>query len=417
VKLHAATLDPTQTTTLLWVDDQIQAFGSHIDDLEESGFSVTTAATTDEALSIVRDGDRFDVILVDLKMPNSDGIELLAQLDLEIDDAQETKIIVLSSFLYQGVIRSRLVKLNMNVGLLEKTRKRASHPASSLAQRINDIVSRDDSALRTSDQFSDWDRLARASDPFDISLESYLDSPMVVRLQLDKEARTATEEVRGELAGEGVVWSLFCGSSHTPVWTAFDVSEIPSDEQVFDLASGQGHPPYEFFEQGEFEEHTGVTSEPQATSRPSKGCPGAPDYPFFNVRVVHHLGDVPINRSRDFHFDSGLDVSAFGLETALKIGLEVENDRPAKFVQYDGEEHAFYTLSGDAYVERDVLGTLQVAIGGRAYLDWDATPFSRRCENFGCTAGKLCYRRHALLGRNLLVENGMQLDLRRINAS
>jgi CheY-like chemotaxis protein len=407
------TPDRLQTARILWIDDQISAFGPHIEDLEDSGFEVIAVATADEALSTVRRGDHFDANLVDLKMPDSDGIALLAQLCAEVRDLESTKIVVLSSFLYDPIVRRRLVDLNMNVALLEKTRGPADGPAVSFVQRVEDVLSRKDAAPSTRDQFTTWDQTADSLDPFEISFESYRDSPMVVRLQLDLRAQAATKAIRAELAERGVVWSLFCGSSEEPLETATELSEIPSDEQIFSLASGKGHPPYEFYERGEFEELTGTGL--SETTADAEGCPGAPDYPFFRIGVVHHLeDDLSITRARDFHFDSGLDVTAFHLEAALKLGLDVDSDKPAKFVQYGPRSHAFYTVSGDAFVERGNRGSLQVRISGRAYAEWAASPFSRRCADFGCSEGELCYRRHALLGRNLLVENEMQLDLRRM---
>ncbi|HEX5762169.1 MAG TPA: response regulator [Solirubrobacterales bacterium] len=413
--MTSTTSDSAGVKSLLWVDDQIAAFGSHIEDLEENGYSVTQAATVEEALSTIHSGARFDVVLVDLKMLESDGIQLLARLGSGPPDLEGTKIVVLSSFLYETKIRKRLVDLNMNVALLEKTGKPGKGQAASLAERLEAILSREDVAPPPSDQFSRWDREASSTDPFEISLRSYLDSPMVVRSQLDHKAEVATRQAREELAERSVVWSLFCGSSEKPEMTASDMSDIPPDEQIFTLASRLDRPPYEFFERGEFEEHTGHGQAPNAAIGDLRGCPGSPDYPFFKIRVVHQReNNISINLSRDFHFDSGLDVTAFALTTALQIGLDVDKTRPAKFVRYGGKQHAFYPATGDAFVERGNRGTLSVAIAGRAYLNWDETPFSRQCKDFDCSAGALCARRYALLGRNILVENELQLDLRGI---
>lgn len=347
-------------------------------------------------------------------MPDADGIELLARVCGQVGDIQETKIIVLSSFLYEPRIRRRLVDLNMNVGLLEKTGTRRDGGTASLAERIREVLKRENLAP-PSEQFTRWDKQASSSDPFEISLQSYLDSPLVVRSQLDEKAERATRDTRTNLLDQGIIWSLFCGSSNEPLSTATDVAEIPSDDQVFALASGLDRPPFEFFEDGQFEEHTEEARAPRSRANGSSGCPGSPDYPFFRIGIVHHHDSgVSVNLSRDFHFDSGLDVTAFALETALEIGLEVDKARPAKFVRYEGSHHAFYPAEGEGYVVRGNRGTLEVAIAGRAYVKWDETPFDRRCRDFSCAASSRCFRRHALLGRDLLVENQLELDVRRI---
>jgi CheY-like chemotaxis protein len=397
---------------LLWVDNQIGKFGPHIDNLRECGFRVTAVASAEEAISTIRSRATFDVIMVDLKMPKEDGIELLRRIKEEGHDSGKTKIIVLSSFLYEKVIRGRLVDLNMNVVLLEKVGGGPERKNESLAERVLAKVTRDDAAQPAKEEFSRWDKMAKSLDPFEISYEGYLESPMLVRRQLDSEARAATKKARTRLAKDGVVWVLFCGSAKEPSQTATDISEIPSDEEIFALASGRGHPPYEFFDQGEFEELEGTVADPGGASGGKGGCT---DYPFFKLRVMHqHEDDVSFNRSRDFHFDSGLDVTAFSLETALEFGLDVDYARPAKFITYREKEHAFYPTSGEAVVERGDRGTLSIQISGRAYLEWEEAPFSRRCRDFRCTAGEMCFRRHALLGRNLLVENELQLDIRDI---
>jgi CheY-like chemotaxis protein len=403
------------TARILWVDDQITAFGPHIDDLEDSGYEVIAVKTTERALTAVRNEGPFDAILVDLKMgEDEDGISLLDELYSEID-VRLTKVIVLSSFLYQPIVRRRLVGLKMNVALLEKTRASVNGELASLAARLQDVLKREDVARPASDHFTDWEQAARSLDPFEISYESYLENPMAVRLELDLRAQADTRDVRMRLAKEGVIWSVFCGSSMEPVETATEAGAILSDQQVFALASAAGHPAYEFYERSEFEEATGTEVDAVEESDSVEGCAGLPDYPFLRITVIHRREDnFAFNRSREIHFDSGLDMTAFDLDAALKMGLEVDTGNPAKFARYNGQDHAFYALSGDASVDRGTRGSLQVTISGRAYPSWLKSPFSRLCSDFDCVASKLCHRRHALLGRNLLVENALELDLRRI---
>lgn len=411
--MPAAPNDDTDTATLLWIDDQITTFGPHIESLEEAGYAVIAVATAGEALSTLGRGDHFDVILVDLKMPDSDGIALLAKLSAGATSARSPQLIVLSSFLYDPAIRRRLVALNLNVALLEKTGASPNDSTVPLSRRISELLTRRDTIPVAEDQFTSWDRAAEASSPFEITLETYLSSPMVVRLQLDKRAQIETRKARAKLAKKGVVWSCFCGSDRDPLLAVTDISEIPPDERLFALASSAGHPPYEFYARGEFEEHTSRDHEPADDNDEVDGCPGAPDYPFFRVDVVRqHDGNVSYHRSRDFHFDSGLDITAFDLEAALKLGLNVETNKPAKVAVYGEDEHLCYALSGDAYVDRGTRGAVEVSISGRAYLEWLTSPFARECDPAKCGSKKLCFRRHALLGRNVLVENELQLDVR-----
>jgi len=61
---------------LLIVDDEVQFLDSIAQRLELRGFEVTKASSGDEAIKAARD-DKFDLALLDLKMPGIDGTELL----------------------------------------------------------------------------------------------------------------------------------------------------------------------------------------------------------------------------------------------------------------------------------------------------------------------------------------------------
>ena len=58
---------------VLVIDDSEVALQVIRDDLEDGGFLVTLAHSSDEAQQIINSADRPDVILVDLMMPGMDG--------------------------------------------------------------------------------------------------------------------------------------------------------------------------------------------------------------------------------------------------------------------------------------------------------------------------------------------------------
>ena len=64
---------------LLIVDDEVKFLETLARRLEMRGFDVTTAVNGDEALATAKK-EKFDLALVDLKMPGMDGDELLARL-------------------------------------------------------------------------------------------------------------------------------------------------------------------------------------------------------------------------------------------------------------------------------------------------------------------------------------------------
>ena len=64
---------------LLIVDDEVKFLETIARRLEMRGFEVTTAVNGDDALAIAEQ-EKFDLALVDLKMPGMDGDEVLARL-------------------------------------------------------------------------------------------------------------------------------------------------------------------------------------------------------------------------------------------------------------------------------------------------------------------------------------------------
>lgn len=63
--------------TVLLVEDELLVREMAAEDLGEIGFAVTPASDADEALAILREGNGFDLLFTDIRMPGSiDGWEL-----------------------------------------------------------------------------------------------------------------------------------------------------------------------------------------------------------------------------------------------------------------------------------------------------------------------------------------------------
>jgi DNA-binding NtrC family response regulator len=72
---HAMTTDVPRGS-LLVVDDEVELMLALCDALTDEGFRAVGVTTPDEALNLLR-RDAFDVLLTDLMMPDTDGIQLL----------------------------------------------------------------------------------------------------------------------------------------------------------------------------------------------------------------------------------------------------------------------------------------------------------------------------------------------------
>jgi len=67
------------TKTILWVDDEIDHLQSHMVFLRERGYTVTGAASGDEAIEMIK-SNRYDLVLLDEMMTGRDGLSTLEEI-------------------------------------------------------------------------------------------------------------------------------------------------------------------------------------------------------------------------------------------------------------------------------------------------------------------------------------------------
>jgi len=84
-------------TRILVVDDDPLCLQVIAACLKEEGYRITTASTGQEALSLVRENPTFDVILLDVLLPDTDGIAVCRQLKADPSTTQ-IPIILISGF-------------------------------------------------------------------------------------------------------------------------------------------------------------------------------------------------------------------------------------------------------------------------------------------------------------------------------
>ena len=81
---------------VLSVDDQEVNRTIVARQLQAQGMQVESAASGKEALAYLRDGERFDVIVLDMQMPEMDGVELAAKIR-ELTNCKATPLVMLTS--------------------------------------------------------------------------------------------------------------------------------------------------------------------------------------------------------------------------------------------------------------------------------------------------------------------------------
>jgi len=91
-EMHSGAL----TRTLLFVDDSAFFRNMLVPVMKAAGYDVTAVGAADEALALVKKGERFDVIVSDIDMPGMNGFELAEAIRADARSAQ-VPIIALSS--------------------------------------------------------------------------------------------------------------------------------------------------------------------------------------------------------------------------------------------------------------------------------------------------------------------------------
>jgi two-component system KDP operon response regulator KdpE len=84
-----------QAARIMVVDDEAVTRVSLLDALRLEGYTVDTAASGEEAMSLLGKRGPFDLIILDLKMPGMDGLEVAEQIQ---ERSSDTVIVLLTAF-------------------------------------------------------------------------------------------------------------------------------------------------------------------------------------------------------------------------------------------------------------------------------------------------------------------------------
>ena len=90
---------------ILFVDDEVEILDTVGEYLSQKGYNVTLSDNGLKALGLVKDDKSFDVVFTDLKMPEFDGLELLAAIK---EHRPETEVIIVTGY---GTIESAIMAM------------------------------------------------------------------------------------------------------------------------------------------------------------------------------------------------------------------------------------------------------------------------------------------------------------------
>lgn len=116
---------------ILVVDDEQYIRDLYVEFFSVEGYEVDSAVDGVEGLNKLQEGG-FDLVLLDVMMPQFDGVEVLEQLSLKPPKNPNKAIVILTNLTYEGVAKDALskgavdyiVKADVNPGqLMEKLKK------------------------------------------------------------------------------------------------------------------------------------------------------------------------------------------------------------------------------------------------------------------------------------------------------
>jgi DNA-binding NtrC family response regulator len=95
--------------TILLVDDELDILNSIGEILTRFGYQVIAKPDAREALAVVRQGAKIDLVITDYRMPGMDGLEFLNALRIE---NASVPVIILTAY---GAVESYLKSLSLGV--------------------------------------------------------------------------------------------------------------------------------------------------------------------------------------------------------------------------------------------------------------------------------------------------------------
>lgn len=83
---------------MLFVDDEDDILRVVKKGLEKEGFYVDIAASAEEATTLLEDIGKYDIVVIDIRMPKMNGFQLYDTIKSKIDDDKKIKVCFFTAF-------------------------------------------------------------------------------------------------------------------------------------------------------------------------------------------------------------------------------------------------------------------------------------------------------------------------------
>jgi len=381
---------------VLWVDDQINDYSEYIEEMEQFGLTIVTADSINKSLDILKLDTNFDLILLDLRF-SSGGTEVetgFSFLKATTKPRLNIPICILSSYLHLETNQNKINRIRRNAFTLDKQIPDPGTKAFEMfVNRIKYYANNPAERTPFAHQKT-LEKTLQNRNPFEINFREYMEMPSRVKKKVRESAESILKDQLQREFDKGYIWVLFCGDSKKPIKAVTEESKIPSHSEIAVMGMDIDRVPFQYSTPDHIDDI--------ATS----GCSGPSKVSSYPT-VTLELGGEELS----VHFDTGSPFiyMSFELLTELKLtslnGMIVDGRRSFSSYEYINEKIKAKLI--------DQKGTKRIGVdlNVRAVKNWDQCPFIFYCKPSCGREGEICKNRQGLVGRNLIFDNGISLEI------
>jgi CheY-like chemotaxis protein len=384
---------------VLWVDDQIDKLQPYVNALVQRGVDLHTASSCDQAMKKLVAKD-FAAVIVDLRMPEKDGIEVIRGV---LKHRNTANICVYSSYLYLDEYIKKLRGLSRPILMLDKDFPNVN--ADDFEERfvapLMDFIS-NGGKKSVSQQLRDQQGNT-PDDPFDVDYNSFVRMSVLEKKNASDRAYDLAQDTLIKEFQRGAIWVFLCGDRNTIRASATTLSQVHSAEKMHQFARAQNRAPYQFFKPVLVDDMDAWSDCGEQSS--------LSNYPTANIELN--------NQKLLVHFDTGAPCTFFSYEELIERRVLRPNDLLFTTSRRGLRKYDCAFLDIEVTLRCQLHDDTQtIRLRGQVVRDWLNSPFVRECTQQQCVQlgqtirdGKNCLLRIGLIGRNVLVENALQLIL------
>lgn len=382
--------------SVLWIDDHIDQYKPFTDELRRREIFVHEASSISEAVRVFNGHNNIDLVLLDLRLKDESGFDFLSR----IQNRTSIPVCIMSSYLHLDEYQKRISRIRKNVAVMDKNLPDPKDEAFDNFVAQIKYFSENPPKYSPSKSNKKLESKYLSKNPFEITFSEYVKLPSKVKKSIREEARKIANKTLMKHFNSGKNWVLLCADPDNPVKSLDDIEDVPGSSEVTAIAMELDRVPFQFSAPDTIDD---IISGNSSANSSCVGPSRISNYPTVTLKVGgEHL---------DVHFDTGSPWTFASFEELNELGV-----LPTDLIETDGRRgfstYEFYaeTLSVDL-INQTNRSVKRLDLSVRAVKDWKRSPFIIKCPYNCPNHGDTCKKRRALVGRNLIVDNELEVTL------